>query len=544
MVDLFKVFEKKPDHPLADADEAERLIASLPDKDPRAALEDIQTWLGSLADFEGFACDDRLARVKRLDETARKHAGVLFSAFLEHAHRRDRGERQREETLHAYWRNLAAAYGRCVADHEQGVKRASEIKDELPSILARSFRAAFLAAKVRCLNYLPAVDAPEWAPLFKRIGFAELARVLDASVIAYEREIHTTPRAEAVKLLAFSLAEMHELPPGQVELAARVLDRFAISFGWARERSAAYPFVLDLAAGAPPRYAAAKEPAAPGKRYFGGGPALAKLAELEKLSAANLLSEEMRFGADFTPAQIVTVIRHLLAHLGPRPPRRRTQRRQAGGGFLVVRGFRAICQRVTAIELGDASLTADLEVQRRQQEEEHGIRIAAEEIEAVPEAWRATDRSDWGIGAEIPQGALTWAEPGVLCGVAEKEGAPWGVAIVRRLDIAPAGAARCGLQILSKKPVSVWLRVIGTEEHKVSNWETSTGSFAYEYVRAIVLPDAAKINDRPLLLLEKQKFVPDQICEVVMGEKSRHIRLAEFLEEGADYLRAGFVWMS
>jgi len=53
VADLLRIFESKPDHPLADADEAERLIASLPDKDPRAALEDIQTWLGSLAEFEG-----------------------------------------------------------------------------------------------------------------------------------------------------------------------------------------------------------------------------------------------------------------------------------------------------------------------------------------------------------------------------------------------------------------------------------------------------------------------------------------------------------
>jgi hypothetical protein len=544
VADLFRIFETKPDHPLADAGEAERLLASLPEKDPRAALEDLHNWLGSLAGFDGFACDDRLARVKLLDDAGRKRAAALFKAFLKHAHQRDRGERQREQTLHAYWENLGAAYGRCAADQEQGVKRAAEIKEELPAILARSFRAAFAAAKVRCLNYLPAVDAAQWAPLYRRLGFAELARLLDASVLAYEREVHTTPRAEAAKLLAFSLAEMHELPPAQVELAARLLDRFAISFSWSRERSAAHPFVIDLAAGAPPRYAQAKEPAAPSKRYFGGGAALAKLAELEKLSAENLLAEEMRFGADFTPAQIVTVIRHLLKHFGPRPPRRRAERQAAAGGFLVVRGFRAICQRVTTIELGDATLGEDLKVQRRQQEEKHGIRIAAEEIEEVPEAWRAVNRSDWGIGAQIPQGAATWAEPGVLCGIADKEGAPWGVAIVRRLDIAPSGAAQCGMQVLSKKPVSVWLRVIGTEGHEVSNWETSTGSFAYQYVRALVLPDAAKVNERPVMLLEKQKFVPDQICEIVMGEKSRHIKLAEFLEEGADYLRAGFSWMS
>jgi hypothetical protein len=34
------------------------------------------------------------------------------------------------------------------------------------------------------------------------------------------------------------------------------------------------------------------------------------------------------------------------------------------------------------------------------------------------------------------------------------------------------------------------------------------------------------------------------MCEIVMGEHSRHIKLVEFLEEGADYVRAGFAWLA
>ena len=100
-----------------------------------------------------------------------------------------------------------------------------------------------------------------------------------------------------------------------------------------------------------------------------------------------------------------------------------------------------------------------------------------------------------------------------------------------------------GLQILSKKPVSVWLRVLGRQGQEVSNWESSTGSFAYDYARAIVLPDAPKVGELPVLLLAAGKFVPEQVCEIVMGEHSRHIRLAQFVEEGADYARAAFAWV-
>jgi hypothetical protein len=33
-----------------------------------------------------------------------------------------------------------------------------------------------------------------------------------------------------------------------------------------------------------------------------------------------------------------------------------------------------------------------------------------------------------------------------------------------------------------------------------------------------------------------------ELCEVMVGEHSRHIQLIELIEEGADYMRVTFVW--
>jgi hypothetical protein len=100
----------------------------------------------------------------------------------------------------------------------------------------------------------------------------------------------------------------------------------------------------------------------------------------------------------------------------------------------------------------------------------------------------------------------------------------------------------CGIRIFSKRPVSVWLRVLGAGEHQAVNWETSTGSFSYDYLRAIMLPDALKSHEHPVMILENKTYVPGQLCEVMMGEHSRHLKLVEFLEEGEDYVRAAFEW--
>lgn len=115
-------------------------------------------------------------------------------------------------------------------------------------------------------------------------------------------------------------------------------------------------------------------------------------------------------------------------------------------------------------------------------------------------------------------------------------------AILRRVG-SSGSALRCGVQTLSHNPVSLHLRMLGQEGSEASNWETATGSFQYQYIRAIVLPDAPKAGKLPVILLAGTKFVPKQICEIVMGERSRHIKLAEFLDQGTDYTRAAFEWM-
>jgi hypothetical protein len=61
-------------------------------------------------------------------------------------------------------------------------------------------------------------------------------------------------------------------------------------------------------------------------------------------------------------------------------------------------------------------------------------------------------------------------------------------------------------------------------------------------MRAIMLPDALKSHEHPVMILENKVYVPGQMCEVMMGEHSRLIKLVEFLEEGEDYVRAAFEW--
>lgn len=172
------------------------------------------------------------------------------------------------------------------------------------------------------------------------------------------------------------------------------------------------------------------------------------------------------------------------------------------------------------------------------------MQLAAETPDAEPEIWTMRDRSEWGVGVEIPQRLGSWAEPGVLCGGRESAAAPWWVGIIRSVETSEFGHMHCGLWIMSKRPIATHLRVIGNEQHQASNWETSSGGFKYTYLRALLLPDGAKAHDRPVMLIERQTIWIGELYEIMAGEHARHVRLMELIEEGADYMRVGFAWVA
>jgi hypothetical protein len=538
MLEWLKEFGGKSDHPLRNAQAAQELLAELPEGVSLENLEQISHWVASLTDARGFACDDRLAVMRLLDQAAAAQAGPLFSQFFSKIHQQDRSTRKIWDALCEYWGRLAAGYGQCVADFEHGEKGAKNVEQEVPIAAARALRAASLRFKLRYLRFV-GIEAADWAPLYHLCAFAELKQFDNVPIVAYAREVHTTVRAELQKILLLYLAEPHQFPPAQLELAFRILARFAVSAEWSRVPQAEANFFFDLAAGGPPALMLAKEAPGAGKRYVGGGQALTKLAELRALSEKNMLSEEMRFGKEFSPAQIITVIKHLEAYLGTAPPQpQRYTRGTIAAEVSVVHGLKPICQRVTKIELGSGTaLGEDLDLKAKAAST---VNLVAEEIESVPETWTQHNRSEWGLGVDIPPDLGKWAEPGKLCGIQLQGEKVWWVGIIRRID-ADAGL-HCGIRIFSKRPVSVWLRVLGAGEHQVDNWASSTGSFSYDYMRAIMLPDALKSHDHPVMILENKSYVPGQRCEVMMGEHSRLIKLVEFLEEGEDYVRAAFEW--
>ena len=177
-------------------------------------------------------------------------------------------------------------------------------------------------------------------------------------------------------------------------------------------------------------------------------------------------------------------------------------------------------------------------------EQERRIGLAAdEEIDYTAEVWTVTDISLDEIGIKLSKSAGAWVKVGDLCGIKTQNNPLWWVGAIRRVHTDAENNVHLVIGIVAKKPLSIWLRALGKGAEKASNWETSSGSFKYTYLPAILLPDAHNSYLNATMLMESGAFVPGNYYQALMGEKSRELKLVKLLAEGEDYEQVGFEWL-
>jgi hypothetical protein len=169
---------------------------------------------------------------------------------------------------------------------------------------------------------------------------------------------------------------------------------------------------------------------------------------------------------------------------------------------------------------------------------------ATADIEYTTEVWNISDMSASGFGAVLAGNQGGWVKIGDLCAFRPQNGQQWWVGMLRRLHTDATGKVHVGMELLAKRPASVWLRVIGKGAERASNWETSSGSFAYDYIPVILLPDEQNAYLHATMLMESGRFVADAIYQMMTGDKSRDIKLTRLLAEGEDYEQAAFEWLT
>lgn len=542
MFSLHNVFERKPDHPMFDVAEAKRLLAGLPQDNAFKALDEVTAWLTSVKDTPGFRPEVRIPIVMLLDETGLPLHEELLRLYIGEPHLQDFKGMHLWQKLHDFKKALAEAYTVCVRDYRQAERKPLELKEIMPVVCVRQMRAAAEQMKLELMHYLD-VEPPVWNQLFEGYNFSEANQFADAKVFAYPRQaMHISPQRELVRAMMLYLSSPDTLSPDQIEVSFRVAGRLSSLFDFKEAPDPDCAFCIDLAKPGLPSRVESGLKAAPSMRFFGAAKAVPKIRGIIDQHEQGLLQQEQRFGTEFTPAGKLTVLKHLQLYWGVNRPHRQYERRGINTVIDVVHGFGIISKLVTHIDIGDAVNISEKDAAVLKEKSKIGL-AAEEGIDYSTETWSVLDLSMSGIGCTIPKNAGAWVKIGDLCGIKAANSPLWWVGLIRRLHTDHNGSVHVGIEILARKPLSVWLRTLGKGAEKASNWESSSGSFAYDYLPVILLPDSSNSYANATLLMETGSYVPDNIYQMMMGEKSRDIKLTGLHAEGEDYEQVKFLWL-
>jgi hypothetical protein len=536
---VFNLFGEKPDHPMYDMAEARRLLDELPQDDATKALEEITFWLESIKNATGFTPELRIATIFLLDEAGQPRQTELLQRYLSEPHLRDFHGLLLWKSTHAFALSLAAAYAASISEIQHSARITRELKEQIPLICVRQMRAISEQMKLELMRYLD-IDADIWRQMCACYRYTEMALCSESMVLPYPGHvIHTSPQREMLCALVMYIASPGTLAHDQLEVSFRIAGRLNSFFDLKTTADADCPYLFDLSADAPPHMAEHDKQATADMRFFGATRALPALQKIIDQNENDPIWRERRFGSEFTPAGKLTVLKHLMTYWAAQPPHRHMARREISAAVEVTHGFRVISQIVTHIDAGD---DAEQDVDASKKRAKIDL-TATSEINYITEMWGITDMSTDGIGVTLTGTLGAWIKIGDLCAVKPQNGQLWWVGMIRRLHTDAQGRVHVGIELLAKKPASVWLRVLGKGADLVSHWETSSGSFAYDYLPAILLPDEHNAYLNATMLMESGSFVADALYQMMMGEKSRDIKLTRLIAEGEDYEQVQFEWL-
>ena len=467
----------------------------------------------------------------------------LLREYLGAPHLQDFQGLRQWQGMHGFMQTLSEAYAACIAGYQQAEKKPLGLEQNMPVICVRLLRAVTGRMKLEMMRYVE-IEQPSWDQLCGCYSFAENSQIAETMVYAYPKQvIHTSPQRELLRALMLYVSSPGTLAPEQIEVGYRIAGRLVSSFDFKATPDPDCEHFIDLSKPGIPGNADNKLQATPTMRFFGAVKAIPKLQSIIDQNERSLIQQEQRFGNEFTPSGKLTVLKHLQTYWGKDQPHRRLERRGISAAIDVVHSFRTISQLVTRIDLDRAINLSEKDAAALKERSKINL-AAADDVQYTTETWTVSDVSTGGIGGIVPKTAGAWVKIGALCGIKSQNSQLWWVGMIRRLHTDPKGAVHVGIEILAKKPLSVWLRALGKGAEKASNWETSSGSFEYDYLPVILLPDAYNSYANATMLMESGSYAPDNIFEMMMGEKSRDIKLTDLLAEGEDYEQVSFQWLN
>ena len=540
MISWLDKLGSSPDHPMINEGAAKRLLAELPADDPLEALKELSDWMTSFGGTPGYKLGNRLAVAMLLDETAAPIQAEVRRSYTQAPHLQDLEGMKLWLAMHEFAIARIELFAVCLRELPPAVKKNEAASEQAAIVCVRFLHSVIEQLKLELMRYMD-VQQEVWESLCWGFQFAEKAGLAETMVIPYSGHvIHSSPQRELLCALVLFESAPGALSSSQVEMSGRIAARLSSFFDLAREYSPETPYMIDLAHPSMPRWMDGKREADESMRFFGTSRAVSRLEEIIRQNERGQVEEEYRFDSEFTPEGKLTMLKHLQLYWSKEHVHRYQERHEIHTEIEVVRSLKTISKLVKHYDIDRLTNLSEEDAARLR--ERSGIGLVGEEIKYTSETWPVLDISAEGVGGLVPRATAEWVKIGALCGLKGKNANQWWVGMIRRLKTDLQGRVHVGIRILTKQPLSVWLRVLGKGAERVSNWHTSSGSFAYDYLPVILIPDEHNSYVHATMLMECGSFVSGTLFEVMLGEKSRTIKLVEIIAEGDDYEQVKFQW--
>ena len=501
----------KADHPMADPQQARAIIAALPSKDAVKTLEEVADWLESLNQADSFALDRLLQGVELLDGAARRQQRELTKEYLSTPRVQKFQENRLWNAEYNFCMQLGEAYIRCIKECLSGHSGASSIRESLPAITARAFRALALQLKWILLRY-GLVEERIWAEAAQLYRLAEQKQLLDTIAPIYPGTAQeSSAKREFLKALMLSASSTDGLPPARQDLAERVIAHFAGAFVLSASPEGC-THCFDLAAPKPPsRLHKNVQPSAT-LLFFGAGEALNRLNLLSQLAQARgAIPSDINLGGAYPHDVVVGVLKHLSQYWSDKAPARSSERRPTAGRITVLPGaneiFTALGNPLVASE--------DLDFSGNQS----------------AESWIVENVSEGGCGAIIPSQKTDWVMVGTLIGMKNEVSNYLGIGLIRRISRDAHKQRRVGIQVLTKAAIPVQVS---------KNSTMSSLNFDLTPVEAILLNSSPDAGGEIGVLLRGGVFNGRDSFDLQFRDQNYVLRPSTIVEVGDDFDWAKF----
>ena len=494
----------KPEHPLADTEKVEELIARLPANDSAQALGEIAGWLELMNRADDLKVEYRFKNLDLLDAASRNHERALLLEYLATPRQKKTHEHRLWTGAYGFWRELGEGYHRCLRQYEKGAGGAAA-KASLPIFIGRALRALRQQLRWALLRYETA-ETRVWSDLAILYQFAETKGFVDEAIAVYPGSSGSgTVKQELLKALMLSASATDSLPPVGQDIAARIVAHFSKLFVIAKEPDEGVTHWIDLAAPKAPVRLVKNPPSSPTVRYIGAGSGLRELEQLRAhIAYTRGLPEGLDLNGRLDDELVLALLKHLEQDWAGKTQARRFERRKVATRVTVVPGLKEI---IEALEFANND---SLDFTHQQ----------------AAESWIVEDMSEGGYGAVIPSVAGDWVEVGSVIGVEGETFRDWRVGVVRRVTRNEQQQQRVGVQLLTQTGTLIKLRrPVG------SGSKAAPGALQ----PAVLISSKPEVQQEIDVVVKKGMFAGEENIEMLLGDETYLLRQQDTVERGSDY---------